>query len=84
MDKHQRANTTALPIDHRPEVHETGAGSGTSSPIPADQDKNIREGRLPSDRFDDQRMKVPHEDERERTERGNRGAEEEPGFGQGV
>ena len=40
----QRANTTALPNDRRPEVHEAGAGSGRSAPISLQQDKEIRDG----------------------------------------
>jgi hypothetical protein len=87
MDE-QRAAITALPIDDRPEVHEAGAGSGRSAPVPLEQEKSIREGRLPEDRFDDDRMKdLSNQDgsiERERTERGNRGPDEEPGFGQGA
>jgi hypothetical protein len=55
MDEKQRANTTALPIDDRPEVHQAGAGSGKSAPISLEQDKNIRDGKHL--RPGDQRMK---------------------------
>ena len=57
MDEKQKAQTTALPINHRPEVHQAGAGSGTPGVISLEQDKEIREGRYPADRFDDQRTK---------------------------
>jgi len=57
MDEKPRASTTALPIDDRPEVHQSGMSSGLSAPIPLAQDKEIREGHLPADRFDDERMK---------------------------
>ncbi len=39
----RRANTTALPIDDRPEVHRTGGVPGGTSPISLEQDKEIRE-----------------------------------------
>jgi hypothetical protein len=55
MDEKQRANTTAVPIDDRPEVHEAGAGSGRSSPISLEQDKKIRDGSYR--RLGDERMK---------------------------
>lgn len=51
MDSRGRANTTALPIDDRPEVHRP------KPPISLEQDKRIREGRLPETRFDDMRMR---------------------------
>ena len=86
MTEKERANTTALPLAEKPEVHRGGAESGRSSPISAEQDRDIREGDLPADRFDDERTReLPGRDrtERQRTERGNRGPGEEPGFGQG-
>jgi hypothetical protein len=55
MDEKQRATTTVLPTDDRPEVHEAGAGSGHSSPISLEQDKKIRDGRYR--RLGDERMK---------------------------
>jgi hypothetical protein len=55
MDEKQRANTTALPNDARPEVHEAGSGSGHSSPISLEQDKKIRDGSYR--RVGDERMK---------------------------
>jgi hypothetical protein len=91
MDEKQRADTTALPIDDRPEVHRAGAGSGLSSPISVEQDKEIRDGTYrkaePRDRrAQDVRVEPEREPEmdRQRTERGNRGPDEEPGFGQGA
>ncbi|MFN7980944.1 MAG: hypothetical protein U0Q11_03725 [Vicinamibacterales bacterium] len=39
----RRANTTALPIDDRPEVHRTGGVPGGTSSISLEQDKEIRE-----------------------------------------
>jgi hypothetical protein len=44
MTKKQRANTTALPIDDRREIHQAGAGSGRSAPISLEQDKQLRDG----------------------------------------
>jgi len=95
MDDREKARTTALPADDRPEVHQAGAGSARSGPISLEQDKEIREGHLPGHRFDDQRMKdVPAQPaptsnqddrtDRERTERGIRGPDEQSGFGQGA
>ena len=88
MTDTHKADTTAIPIDTREEVHDAGGGSGTSSPISQEQDKDLREGRLPADRFDDDRMKeAPSQHDpaaRDRTERGNRGPDQEPGFGQGA
>jgi len=57
MKENERANTTALPINERPEVHQAGAGSGRSAPISLEHDKELREGQIPASRFDDQRMK---------------------------
>jgi hypothetical protein len=54
MDETKKAQTTALPLDDRPEVHE----SGTRAAISLEQDKRIREGNIPEDRFDDDRMKT--------------------------
>ncbi|MGE0450595.1 MAG: hypothetical protein AB7Q29_13565 [Vicinamibacterales bacterium] len=62
-DERERADTTGLPIDDRPEVHQTGSRPGGTSPISLEMDKDIREGNLPADRFDDYRMKeLPQED----------------------
>jgi hypothetical protein len=55
MDEKQRANTTGLPIDDRPEVHQPGR----SAPISLEQDGDLREGRVPDERFDDMRMHQP-------------------------
>jgi hypothetical protein len=55
MDEPKRAKTTALPIDNRPEVHEAGAGTGRSAPISLEQDKRLRDGRIP--RLGDERMR---------------------------
>jgi hypothetical protein len=55
MDEQQKANTTALPADDRPEVHEAGLGTGHSSPISLEQDKKIRDGSYR--RLDDERMR---------------------------
>lgn len=52
-----RANTTALPIDDRPEVHQPGPEAGRSATIPLQHDKELRDGQLPPDRFDDERMR---------------------------
>jgi hypothetical protein len=62
MDERHRSSTTALPIDDRPEVHQAGPEPGRSAPIPLEHDKKLREGQIPADRFDDERMKdVPRE-----------------------
>lgn len=61
MHDNKREDTTALPVNRRPDVHREGTGHRMKDP--SDRDHSL---------------------ERERTERGNRGAEEEPGFGQGV
>jgi hypothetical protein len=93
MDETAKPDTTALPLAERPDVHQQGAGRTAATSL--EQDKDIREGRLPADRFDDERMKdLPaggnhtpddnHAEERERTELGNRGPSEVPGFGQGA
>jgi len=93
MDEKQRADTTSLPIDDRPEVHRTRAGSGGSAPIALDQDKELREGSYP--RSDDERMrdlpadpkeaaKLSQPAGRKRQEKGNRGPDEVPGFGEGA
>jgi len=55
MDEKQKANTTAVPIDDRPEVHETGGDSGRSSPVSLEQDKKIRDGSYR--RVGDERMR---------------------------
>jgi hypothetical protein len=55
MVEQHKANTTALPADDRPEVHQAGAGSGHASPISLEQDKKIRDGSYR--RLDDERMK---------------------------
>ena len=86
MDEKENAEAPpALPAADRPEVHQSLPRAG---PISLEQDKEIRDGLLPQDRFVDDRMKnVPDEDrpvERKRTERGNRGPGEKPGFGQGA
>jgi hypothetical protein len=57
MDETNKPTTTALPIDDRPEVHHPGAGSGRSAPISLEQDKDIRDGHLADERFDEHRMK---------------------------
>ena len=87
MNESAKANTTALPLDERPDVHHEGPDR--VAPISLEQDKDLLDGRLPADRFDDERMRDgaghdEHAAERERTERGNRGPGEEPGFGQGA
>jgi hypothetical protein len=57
MDMKQRAERTALPTDDRPDVHRPPV-----PPISLEQDKDIRDGNLPADRFDDDRMReLPHE-----------------------
>jgi hypothetical protein len=89
MDETTKATTTALPLSEAPEVHHLRDSAGRSAPIPLEQDKALREGQLPADRFDDERMReLPDQsdqsEERDRTERGNRGPNEEPGFGQGA
>jgi hypothetical protein len=55
MDEKQSANTTALPIDDRPEMHQAADGSGKSAPSSLEQDKEIRDGSYL--RPDDERMK---------------------------
>jgi hypothetical protein len=55
MDEKQSAEMTAVPADNKPQVDEAGAGSGLSSPISLEQDKNIRDGRYR--RLGDERMK---------------------------
>ena len=55
MDEKEKANTTALPTDDRPEIHQPH-----KSPISLEQDKDIRDGNLPADRFDDERMRDVH------------------------
>jgi hypothetical protein len=90
MDEKHRADTTALRIDDRPEVHQAGGGSGLSSPISVEQDKEIRDGnhKKPGRPRRDNDVPTSSEPEpqtpRERSERGNRGPEDEPGFGQGA
>lgn len=59
MKEEPRAERNALPIDDRPDVHQTGSGDGGTSPISLDLDKDLREGNLPAERFDDDRMKAP-------------------------
>jgi len=62
MDEKKSANTTALPPDDRPEVHQQGTAAGRSAPISLEQDKKIRDGRY--FRLDDDRMKgLPDESE---------------------
>jgi hypothetical protein len=87
MDDHNKATTTSLPLEERPDAHQTH--NGRTEAISLEQDKDILDGRLPADRFDDERMRdLPspedHPAERERTELGNRGPGEVPGFGQGA
>jgi len=40
VDEKQTADTTALPAENRPEVHQ-----GSSDPISVEQDKDMRDGR---------------------------------------
>ena len=54
------SSTTALPLNEGPDVHHEG--TGRTSTISLEQDKEILEGHLPEDRFDDERMRdLPHE-----------------------
>lgn len=57
MDKVTPADSTALPIEDRPELHKPGPEPGRSAPIPLAEDKELLEGQLPADRFDDERMR---------------------------
>ena len=61
MKNTERANTTALPIDDRPEVHRTGSVSGGTSPISLEQDKELREGERRI-RMGDERSKSGQDD----------------------
>ncbi len=87
MDESRKDQSTALPLTERPDAHQEG--TNRTAAISLEQDKQISDGRLPPERFDDERMKdLPaggdHDAERERTERGNRGPGEVPGYGQGA
>ena len=63
MDETAKSHTTALPLDERPDVHHEGVGR--TAPISLEQEKEILEGHLPEDRFDDDRMRdLPAENHR--------------------
>ncbi|MGE3508071.1 MAG: hypothetical protein AB7N65_04230 [Vicinamibacterales bacterium] len=57
MEERQRADTTGLPIDDRPEVHEAGQSRGRVAPVSIELDKMLRDGTFPDDIRGDERLR---------------------------